>query len=232
MNENYSDVQIERTRTNENGDTEYYDNTTDGWTEKQTTIPAAIYFNSDGFDPEKSNTIDTTNPNTISVRPTGKSGNKYIVGVNEKGEPIEEEAPDIQELSISLPIIGNTISKVWDVVYGEDRRSGEDDSLAGKFNAIDKVKNGEILIKSNDNKLIGLNIEDDNNWISTSFSDDRSNLTISHKINENLRENNKLQDLEYYENQDNIDEDTISISIPTPMIDKAGHVTGYNDTLA
>lgn len=230
MNEDYSDVQIERTRINDSGDTEYYNNSTNEWTTEKATIPAAIYFNSDGFDPEKSNTIDITSPNTITVRPTGKSGNKYIIGVNEKGEPIEEEAPDIQELSISLPIIGNTISKVWDVVYGENRDSSEDKSLAGKFNAINEVKSGKILIKSNDNKLIGLDVEDDNNWISTSFSDDKSNLTISHKINEKLQENNKLQELDYYENQDDINENTILI--PTPIIDKAGHVIGYNKTAA
>ena len=158
MDEDYSDVQIERTRINENGKTEYYNNLENKWTTEKVTIPAAIYFNSDGFDPEKSNTIDTTNPNTISVRPTGKSGNKYIVDVNENGEPIEEEAPDIQELSISLPIIGNTISQVWDIVYGEKRDSSEADSLVGKFNAIDGVEKGKILIKSLDNKLIGLNI--------------------------------------------------------------------------
>lgn len=185
-----------------------------------------INFNKKGFDSTVKDYRDNSE-DKITLTLSGQSGIIYDNNVSGGNQP-----PDILELAINLPSIGNTIGEVWDIVYGENRDESEEDSLVGKFNAIDKVENGKILIKSNDNKLIGLNIEDDNNWISTSFSDDKSNLTISHKINEKLQENNKLQELDYYENQDNIDEDTISIPIPTPRIDKAGHVIGYNDTLA
>lgn len=69
----------------------------------------AIYFNKAGFDKEKTNYVEKDD--TINLSLTGFSeNNKY----GETGEP----APDIQELSIILPSLGNAISDIWDVVYG------------------------------------------------------------------------------------------------------------------
>lgn len=88
-------------------------------------LNAAIYYNKAGFDPKivsysqdkTYNGWGTTGLVTdeILITPTGISGHQY-----KSHNPIERESvqPDIQELSIMLPSIGDTIASVWDIVYG------------------------------------------------------------------------------------------------------------------
>lgn len=104
-------------------------------------INAAIYYNRDGFDPDKvSKSWDrkylhqlglsgrrdpAVDPDVspsedkgfvaegITIAPTGLSGNTYA---NHNGVATPEV--DTQELSIMLPSIGDAISDVWDLVYG------------------------------------------------------------------------------------------------------------------
>lgn len=71
----------------------------------------AIYWNEDGFDSEHIGKDTTNTDNLIKVAPTGISGREY--------DKPEGTAPDIQELSIILPELGNTISDIWDIVYGD-----------------------------------------------------------------------------------------------------------------
>ncbi len=74
----------------------------------------AIYYNKDGFG--SVNHIYKENlDDQISVKPTGKSGMKY----NQHGGKIEPTSqPDIQEISIMLPSLGNALCDIWDKVYG------------------------------------------------------------------------------------------------------------------
>lgn len=104
-------------------------------------VNAAIYYNRDGFDPDKvSKSWDrkylhqlglpgrrdpAVDPDVspsedkgfvaegITIAPTGLSGNTYA---NHNGVATPEV--DTQELSIMLPSIGDAISDVWDLVYG------------------------------------------------------------------------------------------------------------------
>lgn len=75
----------------------------------------AIYFNKDGFNPEIINHVEEKDE--VSILPTGISGQKYITH-NKKGDIIYKKRPDIQEITLNLPSIGNIMSDVWDVVYG------------------------------------------------------------------------------------------------------------------
>lgn len=78
---------------------------------------AAIFYNRAGLSPEKISYISSDQlKDEINILPTGYSGKKYIHH-DEDGQFIAE-APDIQELVVNLPSIGNTISNVWDIVYG------------------------------------------------------------------------------------------------------------------
>lgn len=74
----------------------------------------AIYYNKKGFgsvDHIYKEDLD----DQISVKPTGKSGMKY----NQHGGKIEPTSqPDIQEISIMLPSLGNALCDIWDKVYG------------------------------------------------------------------------------------------------------------------
>ena len=104
-------------------------------------LNAAIYYNRDGFNPDKvSKSWDrkylhqlglpgrrdpAVDPDVsssedkgfvaegITIAPTGLSGNTYA---NHNGVATPEV--DTQELSIMLPSIGDAISDVWDLVYG------------------------------------------------------------------------------------------------------------------
>jgi hypothetical protein len=76
------------------------------------TTHLGIYFNKAGFDKDVRHLDDLTHDNYINFTPA-KSGKKYL---NNKGEFIEKD--DIQELSISLPAIGDALCDLYDVLYG------------------------------------------------------------------------------------------------------------------
>ena len=89
-------------------------------------INGAIYFNRAGFDKDYIGHSSfypytkrdlTLNPlrDEISLSPTGYSGHMYPTHTS-NGQNIVQ--PDVNELSILLPSIGDTISEVWDVIYG------------------------------------------------------------------------------------------------------------------
>ena len=77
-------------------------------------IPAAIYYNKDGFNPR---IISYNNDisDTIKIEPTGVSGHYYNA---HDGSYTTTVQADTQELSILLPSIGNAVAALWDIVYG------------------------------------------------------------------------------------------------------------------
>lgn len=97
----------------------------------QEKVPAAIYFNKAGFDPKTVsysfdkeysnwNTSDNTEfkylvTDEITLSPSGQSGHSYSVH-GQKG--LRNPAPDIQELAIMLPSIGDSMASIWDLIYG------------------------------------------------------------------------------------------------------------------
>ena len=99
--------------------------------DNQDQVPAAVYFNKDGFSSENVvyshdkqyrdwNVEDNEEmkylvTDEISISPTGQSGHSYCVH-GQKG--IKERVPDIQELSIMLPSIGDSMAEIWDLIYG------------------------------------------------------------------------------------------------------------------
>jgi hypothetical protein len=89
-------------------------------------IPAAIYYNAAGFDSEYSHYSDdepmvgATNgwdgKDRVLIAPTGISGHVYQA---HDGTIHKDVAEDIQEFSMMLPSVGNTIAQIWDIVYGD-----------------------------------------------------------------------------------------------------------------
>lgn len=79
-------------------------------------IKAAIYYNKAGFLPEKIS-IKNEGQDRINVEPIGLSGHKY----NDHSGLVGASSPqvDIQELSIMLPSIGNSVAKMWNLIYGD-----------------------------------------------------------------------------------------------------------------
>lgn len=96
-------------------------------------LPAAVYYNKAGFDAKKryhsslSNDIklDMTGYSTIPDEKNKWSRVQY--NAHDSRDPYRTtEAVDTQELSMVLPGIGNAISEMWDIVYGEG--DGKDDA--------------------------------------------------------------------------------------------------------
>lgn len=77
----------------------------------------AIYFNNDGFD-SLYRSKDTETVTEVTLSNSGYSGKEYIIHDNTPVQKFEQK-PDIQELTVHLPAIGNAISDLWDIVYGE-----------------------------------------------------------------------------------------------------------------
>lgn len=98
--------------------------------------PGAIYYNKKGFNAER-HYIEPENEekvNCIKITPTGQSGAEY--NTHDNNNYIQKKvANDIQELSIQLPTIGDTISQIWDIVYGIDEGISEviDETRENKY---------------------------------------------------------------------------------------------------
>ena len=146
-----SDEKVDRITANYNKDTGNITYTTDK-------IDAAIYYNKAGFDSEKQS-YDTTQQNSVNIT-MAKSGNKY--NTHGFGQDLQE-ADDIQEISIILPAIGNSVSKLWDMAYGdnvnaEKKRNKDISWNSTKGNRLvveDKAGNGFEYKTSNTESIAG-----------------------------------------------------------------------------
>lgn len=117
--------------------TSYYDSSDGRWVNAEndyTKFDSAIYFNKDGFNVDQiaysADLIDKLqtkrynqnitesgwkNENKIELTPTGKSGVLY----SKHDGTVEKSAQeDIQEFSVMLPALGDTVAHLWDLVYG------------------------------------------------------------------------------------------------------------------
>lgn len=84
--------------------------------------PAAIYYNKAGFSSDI-HTIDAEVMDHITLTPSGQSGQIY--NIHNGTTHSLDVAPDIQELSIMLPSLGNSVAKMWDIIYGEGEETSE-----------------------------------------------------------------------------------------------------------
>lgn len=95
----------------------YWNPSTVAWEEEPSdNIKAAIYYNKAGFAPEKIS-IKDEGQDKISVEPIGLSGHRY----NDHSGLAGTSSPqvDVQEMSIMLPSIGNSVAKMWNLIYGD-----------------------------------------------------------------------------------------------------------------
>lgn len=111
--------------------------------EKAATIPAAIYYNKDGFSADKITYSPKGTEDRIAVEPTGLSGQQYNVHDNTGAK---KPQVDTQELSIILPSIGDSVAQMWDIVYGnEEINEGTDRNTAINWKDASVVPNDEGL---------------------------------------------------------------------------------------
>lgn len=110
----------------------------------------AIYFNKDGFDPDYRKVKESYN-DEISMKPTGSSGLPYY---DRHGAYMNSNSTstknDIQELFINLPSIGDTVSEMWDRIYGEGIVTPEDGVYRRNTSMEWDTYAGERLVKETD----------------------------------------------------------------------------------
>lgn len=121
-------------------------------TDNQKKINGAIYYNKAGFDKEIISHSDEIDE--IALTPTGYSGHQYPT---HESNGIKAVAPDVNELSIMLPSIGNTIADVWDLIYGDDKINNSDKyrNTVIRWEDAKKVQAKDGLRLVNNNSLLG-----------------------------------------------------------------------------
>lgn len=91
-------------------------------------LPAAIYYNKKGFNPEKHYYSSESNsfaldPSGLSQSPSYNENGELVWTYNEYNDHTERGKktvqPDTQELSMMLPAFGNAINDMWDIIYGK-----------------------------------------------------------------------------------------------------------------
>lgn len=134
------------------------------WTSTETEdndINAAIYYNKAGFLPEKivysGDLLDEKqkefynaaiaksgwkNEDKIAIQPTGLSGQEY--NPHDNGQATAPAA-DTQELSIMLPSLGDTMSQIWDMIFG-GRTTNKMIELTNRRNMDYKWEDGKGVI--------------------------------------------------------------------------------------
>lgn len=106
----------------------YSYNSTTGQTESEPVeYPAAIYYNKAGFDKAERTYYDVLG-DEIQVAPTGVSGVAYNTHNLLDPNAMSTDQVDIQEFKILLPSLGNTISDIWDIIYGYGTKINADES--------------------------------------------------------------------------------------------------------
>lgn len=117
-------------------------------------IDADIYFNKAGFSSSERHYVNDK-PNQILITPTGESGKIYY---DKLGNQVKT---DMYELSIHLPVLGNTICDFYDKIYSPERKldvswNGDENSktkdlnyVAGAINVLHDRLGQIILPKPN-----------------------------------------------------------------------------------
>lgn len=135
--------QIKMDTENNTSQKQYFNIETKQWQNAESKIPAAIYYNKAGFDPEHISYANENIIDKISVEPTGYSGHLYNQHDGTNRLAVSE---DTQEISIMLPSLGNTLAHVWDLVYGSEEQNG---SLNRNLNINWDNKDGLRLVNIN-----------------------------------------------------------------------------------
>ena len=192
-----------------------YDPITDKINTSTENVAGAINFNEPGFS-ETTPNVDNSE-NYITVLPTGLSGKNYNT---HDGTGILKPAPDIQEMKINLPAIGNMMSKAWDIIHGTERNDSPADSLQGRLDFFTKeINKDEIPVQHQNGYLVGAHMEDDK-WISTNIDAATKTITINHTFNEG----------EHTTANQDINDNGDTINLYSPEVDEMGHVIGETTT--
>lgn len=120
-----------------------YDPTTGSQTSDTVEYSGAIYYNRAGFLKDIKTHYDGEYKDAIQVTPTGISGNTYNVHNPNNSSNTNNIQPDIQEFKILLPSLGNTISDIWDIIYGCGQKIEIDETYSGNTDNLKRFRDIE-----------------------------------------------------------------------------------------
>ena len=170
-------------------------------TPSQIEYDAAIYYNKAGFD-KSVRTRDTSSGDSIQVAPTGISGNTYNTHSVTEGFTNNTQK-DIQEFQIILPSLGNTISDIWDIIYGHGQKIEADETASGDISNAIRFKDIEWkdAVTGTENSTIG-GMTRDLNTLAGCINKvhDLMGMIITDKTNASLNEEWFIKNYIYKEN--------------------------------
>lgn len=247
-----SDEEIRWSAKTSNGEVYNFDGSE--WVTDSVTFPADIYYNKAGFDYTTTSKDENIN-DEILVTPTGLTQiydeandiwvNREFSNPNSDYINATIEAPDVQELSIHLPSIGNTISDVWDIVYGKGEEENNyqrktnitwDNSVDNRTRLIGNTTEGGYTYSSDSmatvagvintaQDLIGrIIIEDVNGYTSIDDEDLSSTYIQTHLNNDNIYY--LSEDQKYYRVNERYDFDLDNYN---PPFDSSLYITSKED---
>lgn len=170
-------------------------------TSSQIEYDAAIYYNKAGFD-KSVRTRYTSSGDNIQVAPTGISGNTYNTHSVTEGFTNNTQK-DIQEFQIILPSLGNTISDIWDIIYGHGQKIEADETASGDISNAIRFKDIEWkdAVTGTENSTIG-GMTRDLNTLAGCINKvhDLMGMIITDKTNASLNEEWFIKNYIYKEN--------------------------------
>ena len=170
-------------------------------TSSQIEYDAAIYYNKAGFD-KSVRTRYTNSGDNIQVAPTGISGNTYNTHSITEGFTNNTQK-DIQEFQIILPSLGNTISDIWDIIYGHGQKIEADETASGDISNAIRFKDIEWkdAVTGTENSTIG-GMTRDLNTLAGCINKvhDLMGMIITDKTNASLNEEWFIKNYIYKEN--------------------------------
>lgn len=144
LNKTQSDDKKDYPSDEETSYTKYiYDSTTGSQTSDIVEYDSAIYYNRAGFLKDIKTHYDGEYKDAIQVTPTGISGNTYNVHNPNNSSNTNNIQPDIQEFKILLPSLGNTISDIWDIIYGCGQKVEIDETYSGNTDNLKRFRDIE-----------------------------------------------------------------------------------------
>lgn len=120
-----------------------YDPTTGSQTQDTVEYSGAIYYNRAGFLKDVKTHYDGEYKDSIQVTPTGISGNTYNIHDPNNSSNTNNIQPDIQEFKILLPSLGNTISDIWDIIYGCGQKVEMNETYSGNTDNLKRFRDIE-----------------------------------------------------------------------------------------
>ena len=200
--------------------------------------PQNIDFNAAGFDEKIHHLSNEENSITYTL---GTTNYPYYYDVEQDGITGEYKTNDIKNLVIKLPGLGNAACRVYDLLYGEERRKSNYNSnnVSGALNRLNKKFNNVNLEAS---KLLYASPEEDADTGDKIIKSAEilGDSWINYKAIPNA--DNKLTQFKLFHTSIKLDNKTIApnanqtpkfgetIEIPSFTVDDCGHVISQSET--